>query len=130
MEGAKVVVATRRSDEGQETIRLVRQTGSDGLFVKTDVAKEADVRAAGVKGRGLGLDALGLRCGAERRNWSGRPGRTDGSHCHVVDAVGRQFDSTPAGGGGNVAVTPTLDASSVCGPLLGPQKHRSSIVPP
>jgi NAD(P)-dependent dehydrogenase (short-subunit alcohol dehydrogenase family) len=45
-EGAKVVVASRRSDEGQETIRLVRQAGGDGLFVKTDVAKEADVRAA------------------------------------------------------------------------------------
>jgi NAD(P)-dependent dehydrogenase (short-subunit alcohol dehydrogenase family) len=45
-EGAKVVVASRRSDEGQETIRLVRQAGSDGLFVKTDVTKEADVQAA------------------------------------------------------------------------------------
>lgn len=45
-EGAKVVVADRRSDEGQETIRLIRQAGSDGLFVKTDVAQEADVRAA------------------------------------------------------------------------------------
>ena len=45
-EGAKVVVASRRSDEGQETIRLVRQAGGDGLFVKTDVTKEADVRTA------------------------------------------------------------------------------------
>src|ERR1700730_8852995 len=45
-EGAKVVVANRRSDEGQEAIRLIRQAGSDGLFVKTDVTKEADVRAA------------------------------------------------------------------------------------
>jgi NAD(P)-dependent dehydrogenase (short-subunit alcohol dehydrogenase family) len=45
-EGAKVVVASRRRDEGQETIRRVREAGSDGLFVKTDVTKEADVRAA------------------------------------------------------------------------------------
>jgi len=45
-EGAKVVVASRRSDEGRETIQLIRQAGSDGLFVKTDVTREADVRAA------------------------------------------------------------------------------------
>lgn len=45
-EGATVVVASRRYDEGQETIRMIRQVGSDGLFVKTDVTNEADVRAA------------------------------------------------------------------------------------
>jgi len=45
-EGAKVVVASRRSDEGHETIWLIREAGSNGLFVKTDVTKDADVRAA------------------------------------------------------------------------------------
>lgn len=45
-EGAKVVVANRRSEEGNETIRLMREAGGDGLFVKTDVTKDADVRAA------------------------------------------------------------------------------------
>jgi NAD(P)-dependent dehydrogenase (short-subunit alcohol dehydrogenase family) len=45
-EGAKVAVAGRRSDAGQETIRLVREAGSDGLFIQTDVRREADVRAA------------------------------------------------------------------------------------
>jgi NAD(P)-dependent dehydrogenase (short-subunit alcohol dehydrogenase family) len=44
-EGAKVVVASRRMKEGDETIQLVRQAGSDGFFIKTDVAKAADVRA-------------------------------------------------------------------------------------
>jgi NAD(P)-dependent dehydrogenase (short-subunit alcohol dehydrogenase family) len=43
--GAKVVVAGRREKEGAETLDLVRQAGSDGLFVKTDVAKAADVQA-------------------------------------------------------------------------------------
>ncbi len=42
-EGASVVVASRREDEGQETVRLIKEAGSDGFFVKTDVAKEADV---------------------------------------------------------------------------------------
>jgi NAD(P)-dependent dehydrogenase (short-subunit alcohol dehydrogenase family) len=43
-EGAKVVVASRRVEEGEETVRLIRQAGSDGLFIKTDVAQAADVR--------------------------------------------------------------------------------------
>jgi NAD(P)-dependent dehydrogenase (short-subunit alcohol dehydrogenase family) len=44
-EGAKIVVAARRSKEGDETVQLVKETGSDGIFVKTDVANENDVRA-------------------------------------------------------------------------------------
>ncbi|MDP9268094.1 MAG: SDR family oxidoreductase [Acidobacteriota bacterium] len=43
--GAKVVVAGRREAEGKETIEMVRAAGGDGLFVKTDVAKAADVHA-------------------------------------------------------------------------------------
>ena len=44
-EGAKVVVASRRMKEGDETIQLIKQAGSDGFFIKTDVAKAADVKA-------------------------------------------------------------------------------------
>jgi NAD(P)-dependent dehydrogenase (short-subunit alcohol dehydrogenase family) len=44
-EGAKVVVAGRREVEGKETMDLVRAEGGDGLFVKTDVSKAADVQA-------------------------------------------------------------------------------------
>src|SRR5271169_6525153 len=43
--GIKVVVAGRRELEGQETIKLVRGAGGDGLFVKTDVSKPAEVDA-------------------------------------------------------------------------------------
>jgi NAD(P)-dependent dehydrogenase (short-subunit alcohol dehydrogenase family) len=43
-EGAKIVVASRRVEEGEETVRLVKEAGSDGFFVKTDVAKETDVK--------------------------------------------------------------------------------------
>ena len=43
--GAKVVVAGRREAEGKETIDLIQATGGDGLFVKTDVSRAADVRA-------------------------------------------------------------------------------------
>jgi NAD(P)-dependent dehydrogenase (short-subunit alcohol dehydrogenase family) len=44
-EGVKVVIAARRAKEGEETVHLVKEAGSDGIFVKTDVAKEDDVRA-------------------------------------------------------------------------------------
>jgi NAD(P)-dependent dehydrogenase (short-subunit alcohol dehydrogenase family) len=43
--GAKVVVSGRRESEGNETINLVRAAGGDGLFVKSDVCKSADVQS-------------------------------------------------------------------------------------
>jgi len=43
--GAKVVVAGRREVEGKETIDQIRAAGGDGLFVKTDVSKAAEVHA-------------------------------------------------------------------------------------
>jgi NAD(P)-dependent dehydrogenase (short-subunit alcohol dehydrogenase family) len=42
-EGAKVTVAARRASEGEETVRLIKEAGSDAIFVKTDVAIENDV---------------------------------------------------------------------------------------
>src|SRR5260370_28959611 len=44
MEGAKVVVAGRRAAEGEETVRLLRGEGGEGLFVTTDVSKAAQVK--------------------------------------------------------------------------------------
>jgi NAD(P)-dependent dehydrogenase (short-subunit alcohol dehydrogenase family) len=43
--GAKVVVAGRRENEGNETIDLIRAVGGDGLFVKSDVSRAAEVAA-------------------------------------------------------------------------------------
>ncbi len=42
---AKVVVVGRRIDEGEETVRLIKEAGGDAIFVQTDVTKEADVEA-------------------------------------------------------------------------------------
>jgi NAD(P)-dependent dehydrogenase (short-subunit alcohol dehydrogenase family) len=44
-QGVKVTVAARRAKEGEETVRLVKEAGSDGIFVKTDVTNENDVRS-------------------------------------------------------------------------------------
>ena len=42
--GAKVVIAGRREAEGKATVELIRKTGGEGLFVKTDVSQAADVK--------------------------------------------------------------------------------------
>ncbi len=44
-EGVKVVIAARRAKESEQTLRLVKEAGSDGIFVKTDVAKEDEVKS-------------------------------------------------------------------------------------
>jgi NAD(P)-dependent dehydrogenase (short-subunit alcohol dehydrogenase family) len=41
--GIKVVIAARRDKEGEETLRLVKKTGGDGMFVNTDVSNEHSV---------------------------------------------------------------------------------------
>lgn len=43
--GAKVVVAGRRENEGNETIGLIRAAGGDGLFVQSDVSRGSEVAA-------------------------------------------------------------------------------------
>ena len=44
-QGVKIAIAARRTKEGEETVRLVKEAGSEGIFVKTDVANENDVRS-------------------------------------------------------------------------------------
>jgi NAD(P)-dependent dehydrogenase (short-subunit alcohol dehydrogenase family) len=42
--GAKVVFSDIRDVEGEETAALIRETGAECLFVKSDVSSEADVQ--------------------------------------------------------------------------------------
>jgi NAD(P)-dependent dehydrogenase (short-subunit alcohol dehydrogenase family) len=35
----------RRIDEGEETVRLIKEAGGEAIFVQADVTKEADVKA-------------------------------------------------------------------------------------
>jgi len=44
-EGAKVVVADVQVDGGEETVRLIKATGGEAIFVKTDVSQPAEVDA-------------------------------------------------------------------------------------
>ena len=43
--GAKVVFSGRREPEGEDTTNLIRQSGADCLFVRSDVSSEAEVKA-------------------------------------------------------------------------------------
>jgi len=44
-EGAKVVIAGRREDEGTRVVAEIEQAGGEALFVRTDVSKEEDIAA-------------------------------------------------------------------------------------
>lgn len=44
-QGAKVVVAGRRVEEGEKTVELLKTVGGEGFFIQTDVTSEPDVRA-------------------------------------------------------------------------------------
>ncbi len=43
-EGAKVVVAARRINEGEETVTLIKKAGGEGIFIQTDVSQEKQVK--------------------------------------------------------------------------------------
>lgn len=42
-DGAKVVVASRRTDQSEETVRLINAAGGQALFVRTDMKKPAEI---------------------------------------------------------------------------------------
>lgn len=43
--GAKVIVVARRETQGEETVRLVNEAGSQAVFVKADVTQAIDIEA-------------------------------------------------------------------------------------
>lgn len=69
-EGAKVVVAARREDQGVAVVQAIQKEGGTAKFVRADVAKEADIKAvidSTVKEYGQ-LDVLFNNAGIEGKN--------------------------------------------------------------
>jgi NAD(P)-dependent dehydrogenase (short-subunit alcohol dehydrogenase family) len=44
-QGAKVAVAGRRVDEGEETVKIIKDSGGEAFFIQTDITQESDVKA-------------------------------------------------------------------------------------
>ncbi len=44
LRGAKVVVADIEENEGEETVRLIKEAGGEGIFVRTDVSDATQVK--------------------------------------------------------------------------------------
>ncbi len=44
-QGAKVVVTGRRSVEGEETVKIIKNAGGDAFSMQADVTQESDVKA-------------------------------------------------------------------------------------
>jgi NAD(P)-dependent dehydrogenase (short-subunit alcohol dehydrogenase family) len=44
-QGAKVVVTGRRSAEGEETVKIIKNAGGDAFAIQADVTQESDVKA-------------------------------------------------------------------------------------
>ena len=63
-EGAKIVAADVDKDSGEETVGKVKEQGGEAVFVSSDVAVEAQVKAAIEAGAALRAQyaAAGLRC--------------------------------------------------------------------
>ncbi len=69
-EGAKVVIAARREEQGVKAVKAIQAQGGTASFVRTDVSLEADVAAAighAVKSYGK-LDVLFNNAGTEGKN--------------------------------------------------------------
>jgi NAD(P)-dependent dehydrogenase (short-subunit alcohol dehydrogenase family) len=43
-EGAKVVIACRTIENGEETVRIIKEADGEAIFIKTDVSKTEDVK--------------------------------------------------------------------------------------
>ena len=83
-EGAKVVLAARRSEQSESVVRQIESLGSDGYFVRTDVSKAAEIEAM-VKSA---LDRFGrLDCAVNNAGVTG-PVRTP-----VADVEEAQWDA-------------------------------------
>ncbi len=82
--GARVVIAGRRREEGEGTVRAVAEAGGDALFVQTDASRAGDVEALVART----LDAYGrLDCACHSAG-TGEP------EALLVDQVEEDFDRT------------------------------------
>jgi NAD(P)-dependent dehydrogenase (short-subunit alcohol dehydrogenase family) len=85
--GAKVVVAGRRESEGQTVVKAIEKIGGKAMFVRTDVSREAELKALVDKT----LDTFGrLDFAFNNAGVEGTPGLTTGKQ--TEENYRRTFD--------------------------------------
>jgi NAD(P)-dependent dehydrogenase (short-subunit alcohol dehydrogenase family) len=90
-EGAKVVVAARREDQGVAVVQAIQKEGGTAKFIRADVAKEADIKAVidGTVNEFGQLDVLFNNAGIEGKNGPiGDLGATDFDETFGVNVKG------------------------------------------
>jgi NAD(P)-dependent dehydrogenase (short-subunit alcohol dehydrogenase family) len=119
-EGAKVVVAGRRVEEGNAVVRAIAGEGGDAFFVKTDVTRESDIVALVSRT----VERFGkLDVAFNNAGWLGKlaptPEQTNDNYNEVFDANVRgvfwsmkyEIPAMLAAGGGVIVNTASIGAS-------------------
>jgi NAD(P)-dependent dehydrogenase (short-subunit alcohol dehydrogenase family) len=81
-EGAKVVIAARDAERGEEVVRRITAAGGQGMFVRTDVSKAQDVEALVTRA----VQAYG------RLDWAFNNAATEGVLRDTADFTEEEFD--------------------------------------
>jgi NAD(P)-dependent dehydrogenase (short-subunit alcohol dehydrogenase family) len=84
--GARVVIADLNEEDGAESLRLIKDAGGDGRFVRTDVTRTDDVRALVA----ATVDAFG------RLDYAHNNAGMSGSPAGVAEITEEQWDATMA----------------------------------
>ncbi len=81
-EGAKVVVANRRIDNGNETVEMIKRNGGEALFIQTDVSQREQVEHL--------VSTIVQRYG--RLDSAFNNGGVDGKPASIVDCAEEDWD--------------------------------------
>ena len=108
-EGAQVVVADVSENGGQETVDLINENGGSAIFVRTDVSKDADVKAMVQRAVGEfgGVDLAFNNAGIEGLASADSPGVV------LLDAAADTDADGMSNASEDFAGTNPLDASSL-----------------
>ncbi len=131
--GARVVIAARRRDEGEETLRLVEAAGSEGQFVPADVRHASEVRAmveACVEAYG-GLDYAFNNAGIEGTGYVKTADYDEETFRQVIDvnltgvflSMKYEIPAMLARGGG--AIVNMSSVAGLIGGMVGAAYHAS-----
>ncbi len=81
-EGATVIVANRKAENGHETVRMIKEAGGEATYIQTDVSKKKDIETL--------LSAIVQKYG--RLDCAFNNGGIDGKPAPIVDCEEEDWD--------------------------------------